>query len=99
MSPIRAKIWIATMKIMTKKFSPSALHQGSVQGCFSANADLLMQDPPWHTKFEILAWTHRRLGRKGADRPTKMCGLRKLRPDLSNGGNFDRSGSKQGGCQ
>src|SRR2546422_5050132 len=31
---------------MVQKFSPSALHHGRVHGCFSARADLLIQNPP-----------------------------------------------------
>src|SRR6059036_3099160 len=31
---------------MVQKFSPSALHHGSVHGCFSARADLFIQKAP-----------------------------------------------------
>src|SRR5258706_15863122 len=43
------------IKIITQKFSPSAFHQGNVHGCFSAKADLLISDPPSHTKSVIVA--------------------------------------------
>ena len=47
-----ANTWMATINTMTQKFSPSAFHHGSVHGCFSARADLLIQESSLAHKVE-----------------------------------------------
>src|SRR5262249_8441024 len=96
---------------MTQKFSPSAFHHGSVQGCLSARADLVIQKILLAHKIGILAWAAVPTGRKlrhnscytvlsvYAYRPTKMCGMWELRPGLPDGGDFHRSSEKSRFCQ
>ena len=87
-----------------ERFSPSAFHHGKVHGCFSANADLLIQEissldtKVRNTSMDAQLRRSKKLcGRpfcdllRYANRRTKMCRLRELHSCLSDGRHFDRS--------